>query len=45
MVTRVSAESGFDPAYHFKGQGEAQPEKTAGGYYLNAAQAGEAPGR
>jgi hypothetical protein len=29
-----------------KGQGEqASPEQTAGGYYINAAQAGEAPGR
>ena len=41
MSTRVSAESGFDPAYMLKGQAE----KTAGGYYISAAQAGEAPGR
>jgi hypothetical protein len=42
----VSAESGFNPGYVLKGQAEQGPlEKMAGGYYLNAAQAGEAPGR
>jgi TrwC relaxase/AAA domain len=46
MAVRVSAESGFDAAYILKGQAErTAPERTAGGYYINAAQAGEAPGR
>ncbi len=41
-MTRVSIRSGYDPAYYFSRGG---PEKTSGGYYINAAQAGEAPGR
>jgi hypothetical protein len=46
VAVRVSAESGFNPGYMLKGQAEqAAPEQTAGGYYINAAQAGEAPGR
>ena len=46
MAVRVSAESGFEPGYMLKGQAEqAASERTAGGYYINAAQAGEAPGR
>ena len=46
MAVRVSAESGFDPGYMLKGQAEqAAGERSAGGYYINAAQAGEAPGR
>jgi len=41
MAVRVSAESGFDPGYMLKGQAEqAAGERTAGGYYINAAQAG-----
>ena len=46
MAVRVSAGSGFDPGYMLKGQAEqAAAERAAGGYYINAAQAGEAPGR
>ena len=46
MAVRVSAESGFNPGYMLKGQAEqAAAERAAGGYYINAAQAGEAPGR
>ena len=46
MAVRVSAESGFDPGYMLKGQAEESAlERTAGGYYITAAQAGEAPGR
>jgi AAA domain/TrwC relaxase len=46
VAVRVSAESGFDPGYMLKGQAEqAAGERTAGGYYINAALAGEAPGR
>ena len=45
MAVRVSAESGFDPGYMLKGQAEqAAREKMAGGYYINAAQAGEVLG-
>ena len=41
MAVRVSAESGFEPGYMLKGQAEqAAGERTAGGYYINAAQAG-----
>ena len=38
VAVRVSAESGFDPGYMLKGQAEqAAGERTAGGYYINAA--------
>jgi hypothetical protein len=38
VAVRVSAESGFDPGYMLKGQAErGAPERTAGGYYINAA--------
>jgi hypothetical protein len=40
----VTAASGFDLEYAWRGQA-AGVERTAGGYYMNAAQAGEAPGR
>ena len=46
MAVVVTAVSGYDLGYVWKGQGAtAAPERSAGGYYLNAAQAGEAPGR
>jgi hypothetical protein len=45
VAVRVSAESGFNPGYVLKGQAEQSPPEGAGGYYLNAAQAGETPGR
>src|ERR1022692_3512157 len=46
MAVVVTAASGFDLGYVWKGQGErAVPERSAGGYYINAAQAGEPPGR
>src|SRR6266568_3474713 len=44
MAVRVSATSGFDLGYVWRNLG-GEPERTAGGYYINAAQAGEAPGR
>jgi AAA domain/TrwC relaxase len=44
MAARVSATSGFDLGYVWRNMG-GEPERTAGGYYINAAQAGEAPGR
>ena len=40
----VTAASGFDLEYAWRGQA-VEVERTAGGYYMNAAQAGEAPGR
>jgi hypothetical protein len=42
----VTAASGYDLGYVWKNQaGRAGPEKSAGGYYINAAQVGEPPGR
>jgi hypothetical protein len=41
-MTIVSARSGYDLEYYLR---RAQGEATAGGYYLNAAQKGEDPGR
>jgi hypothetical protein len=41
----VNAVSGYDLGYVWTNQGaQGQPEATAGGYYINAAQAGEPPG-
>ena len=49
MAAVVTVASGFDAAYPWKGQAgggaEREQEKPGGGYYINAAQAGEAPGR
>jgi AAA domain/TrwC relaxase len=45
VAVRVSARSGYDLEYMLKGQAGDGKERTAGGYYMNAAQAGEAPGR
>ena len=46
MAVVVTAASGFDLGYVWKSQGsQAAPERSAGGYYINAAQAGEPPGR
>ena len=46
-MTVVTAASGYDLGYVWKGQaqGGTQREQAAGGYYINAAQAGEPPGR
>ena len=42
----VTAASGFDLGYVWKNQaGHTEPERSAGGYYINAAQAGEPTGR
>jgi conjugative relaxase-like TrwC/TraI family protein len=45
----VTVKSGYDLGYVWKNQAQAQPEgsaeKVPGGYYINAAQGGEAPGR
>ena len=45
MAVVVTAASGYDLGYVWHGQGQAEPEKSAGGYYLNAALSGEAEGR
>ena len=46
MAVVVTAGSGFDLGYVWKNQaGHSEPERSAGGYYINAAQAGEPPGR
>ena len=44
MAVVVTVAKGYDLGYIWKTQGEAA-EHTIGGYYLNAAQAGEPPGR
>src|SRR5258708_2027865 len=41
----VTAASGFDLDYVWRNQGQPAPERTAGGYYIDAAQDGEPPGR
>jgi conjugative relaxase-like TrwC/TraI family protein len=41
----VTVAKGYDLGYVWKNQGQATAERTTGGYYINAAQAGEPPGR
>jgi hypothetical protein len=43
-IATVTATSGYDLGYPLRGAARAG-ERTAGGYYVNAAQQGEAPGR
>ena len=45
MGVVVTAASGFDLDYVWRNQGQAAPERTVGGYYIDAAQDGEPPGR
>ena len=46
MGVIVKATPGYDLGYVWKNQGaQPQRERSAGGYYINAAQAGEPPGR
>ncbi len=45
MAVVVTAVSGYDLGYVWRCQGQPGPEKSAGGYYMNAALAGEAEGR
>src|ERR1022692_373936 len=45
MAVVVTAASGYDLGYVWRGQVHAGPEKSPGGYYLNAALSGEAEGR
>ena len=45
MAVTVKANKGYDLGYVWKNQGaQPQREKSAGGYYINAAQDGEPPG-
>lgn len=44
MAVVVTVAKGYDLGYIWKTQGEAAAGRTVGGYYLNAAQAGEPPG-
>ena len=45
MAVVVTVAKGYDLDYIWKTQGQASPARTPGGYYINAAQAGEPPGR
>jgi hypothetical protein len=45
LAVVVTVAKGYDLGYIWKTQSEAGAGRTAGGYYINAAQAGEPPGR
>ena len=45
MAVVVTVAKGYDLGHVWKNQGQAAVERTTGGYYINAAQAGEPPGR
>src|SRR5580692_13039339 len=45
MAVVVTVAKGYDLDYAWKNQGQPSAEQTTGGYYINAAQAGEPPGR
>ena len=45
MAVVVTVAKGYDLDYIWKTQGQASAARTPGGYYINAAQAGEPPGR
>ena len=45
MAVVVTVAKGYDLGYIWKTQGEPRAEHTSGGYYIDAAQAGEPPGR
>ena len=45
MAVVVTVAKGYDLGYVWKNQGLAAVERTTGGYYINAAQTGEPPGR
>ena len=44
MAVVVTVAKGYDLGYIWKNQEQATTERTTGGYYINAAQAGEPPG-
>ena len=43
MAVVVTVAKGYDLGYIWKTQGQASTERTIGGYYINAAQAGNRP--
>jgi hypothetical protein len=45
LAVVVTVAKGYDLGYIWKTQDQATTERTPGGYYINAAQAGEPPGR
>jgi conjugative relaxase-like TrwC/TraI family protein len=45
LAVVVTVAKGYDLGYIWKNQAQASAERTTGGYYINAAQAGEPPGR
>jgi hypothetical protein len=45
LAVVVTVAKGYDLGYIWKTQGQASAERTSGGYYIVAAQAGEPPGR
>ena len=45
MAVVVTVAKGYDLGYIWKNQAQASARRTTGGYYINAAQAGEPPGR
>jgi hypothetical protein len=45
LTVVVTVAKGYDLGYIWKTQGQASAERTPGGYYINAAQSGEPPGR
>ena len=45
MAVVVTVAKGYDLDYIWKTQGQRSAERTSGGYYIDAAQAGEPPGR
>jgi hypothetical protein len=45
LAVVVTVAKGYDLGYIWKTQSEAATGRSVGGYYLNAAQAGEPPGR
>ena len=45
LAVVVTVAKGYDLDYVWKNQGQPGPERSTGGYYINAAQAGEPPGR
>src|SRR6478672_3806012 len=45
LAVVVTVAKGYDLGYIWKTQGQASGARTPGGYYINAAQAGEPPGR
>ena len=45
LAVVVTVAKGYDLGYIWKNQAQSTTERTIGGYYINAAQAGEPPGR